>query len=251
MGFAEWVLAVIAGIVVLDNLLMFLYCIFAERMDQRFFRKRAAASAETKTEQLEDAKAQNERRNLLGKVYSVLNAYAYGLMRYNLIIVGKIPSTRIRHVLYKHVYRMKLSKKSVIYGGCEIRSPWNITIGNSVIAVGCLLDGRQRITIGDNVVFGSFVHLWTEEHDLNDPYFRVTPAHSQPIVVEDYSWICSDSTVLPGTVIKEGAVVAARACVTKDCEAYTVYGGVPAKKIAERSRDLRYELSGKPTWHFY
>lgn len=251
MGFAEWVFAILVGIVILDNILMFFYCIFAEKMDQRFFKKRASTRNNIETNESDNVKPQKKDRSTLSRIYASLNSYAYGLMRYNLIIVGKMPSTRIRYILYKYIYRMKLSKKSVIYGGCEIRSPWNITIGNSVVAVGCLLDGRQRITIGDNVVFGSFVHLWTEEHDLNDPYFRVTPAHSQPIVIEDYCWICSDSTVLPGTVIKKGAVVAARACVTKDCEEYSVYGGVPAKKIAERSRDLRYELSGKPTWHFY
>lgn len=52
-------------------------------------------------------------------------------------------------------------------------------------------------------------------------------------------------TVLPKTKIYEGAVVAAGAVVTKNCEAYTIYGGIPAKKIGERSKKLFYEFTGR------
>ena len=35
--------------------------------------------------------------------------------------------------------------------------------------------------------------------------------------------------MLPGVKIKHGSVVAAGAVVTEDCEADTLYGGIPAK----------------------
>lgn len=50
---------------------------------------------------------------------------------------------------------------------------------------------------------------------------------------------------MPKTKIYEGAVVAAGAIVTKNCEAYTIYGGIPAKKIGERSKKLFYEFTGR------
>jgi acetyltransferase-like isoleucine patch superfamily enzyme len=40
--------------------------------------------------------------------------------------------------------------------------------------------------------------------------------------------------------VGEGAVVAAGAVVTKDVEPYTVVGGVPAQKIADRPKGLHY-----------
>ena len=43
--------------------------------------------------------------------------------------------------------------------------------------------------------------------------------------------IGSASLVLAGTTVGEGAVVAAGAIVTKDCEPYGVYIGCPAKLI--------------------
>ena len=146
---------------------------------------------------------------------------------------------------------MKITKRTVIYGGCEIRSPWNIKADNCVISTYCILDGRRGITIGDNVVFGGGVHIWTEEHDVNDPLFAVNFDNAQPVVIENHAWICSDSTILPGIHIGEGAVVATRAVVTKNCEAFGIYGGVPAKKIGTRTNKLEYQLNGKPTWHFY
>lgn len=187
---------------------------------------------------------------LIKEIYKKLDKYFYGWMRYCIIGTGKIPSNRIRKILYKYVYCMKLSKGTVISGGCEIRSPWNITLGNCIVAGNCMLDGRAGIEIQDDAVLGMCVHIWTQEHDLNDVDFSVTPEHSQKVVIMPRAWCCSDSTILPGVTVGEGAVIASRACVTKDCCPFSVYGGVPAKKIADRNPKINYHLSGKPHWHF-
>ena len=44
-------------------------------------------------------------------------------------------------------------------------------------------------------------------------------------------WIGANATILPGVTIGDGAVIAAGALVSKDVEANTVVGGVPAKLI--------------------
>lgn len=146
---------------------------------------------------------------------------------------------------------MDMDKKACISGGCEIRSPWNVHLKKCVIQANCILDGRSSIYVGDNVVFGTGVHVWTQEHDVNDPLFRVLENNSQPVIIMDRAWICSDSTILPGVIVGEGAVLASRAVATKNCEAYGIYAGLPAKKINERNHNLEYELTGKPHWHFY
>jgi acetyltransferase-like isoleucine patch superfamily enzyme len=63
--------------------------------------------------------------------------------------------------------------------------------------------------------------------------------------VGDRACIYARAMVIRGVNIGEGAVVAAGSIVTKDVPPYTIVAGIPAKKIGERSRDLRYELSQK------
>ena len=46
-----------------------------------------------------------------------------------------------------------------------------------------------------------------------------------------------------------GAVVAAGAVVTKDIEEFSIVGGVPAKIIGRRTRDLEYEINYNP-WYW-
>jgi acetyltransferase-like isoleucine patch superfamily enzyme len=52
-------------------------------------------------------------------------------------------------------------------------------------------------------------------------------------------------TILPGVRIGEGAVVGAGSVVTKDLEPFKLYGGVPAKIIGSRNKNLTYKFSGK------
>ena len=47
-------------------------------------------------------------------------------------------------------------------------------------------------------------------------------------------WIGYDVKIMPGVTIADGCVIAAGAVVTNDTEPYSVYAGVPAKKISER-----------------
>jgi acetyltransferase-like isoleucine patch superfamily enzyme len=160
---------------------------------------------------------------------------------------GKLPSQHLRHWLYRRVFHLTLGRDSVIYNSCEIRNPRGITIGDfTSIGDQCTLDGRGGLTIGNSVNFSTGVWIWTMQHQVNDPEFG---CESAPVVIEDFAWISCRAVVLPGVRIGKGAVVAAGAVVTKDVEPFAVVGGVPAKKIGERSRDLRYRL--KSGMHFW
>ncbi len=54
------------------------------------------------------------------------------------------------------------------------------------------------------------------------------------IVLGNDVWIGFEAVILAGVTIGDGAVVGARAVVTKDVPPYTIVGGVPAKSIRKR-----------------
>ena len=54
------------------------------------------------------------------------------------------------------------------------------------------------------------------------------------IVIGNDVWIGYEAVILSGVRIGDGAIVAARAVVTKDVEPYTIVGGVPAKPVRRR-----------------
>jgi maltose O-acetyltransferase len=166
-------------------------------------------------------------------------------------LVAHVPFFALRHLWYRRVLGIRIGADSSVFMGCFIyfyrpfqRVDQDFEIGpKSIINRRCTLDGRGGIRIGANVSVSPQVMLITSEHGVNDPDFGV---EDNPIVIEDYAWIGSRATVLPGVTIGEGAVVAAGAVVTKDVPPYTVVGGVPAKKISERTRNLNYTLRFRP-----
>lgn len=54
------------------------------------------------------------------------------------------------------------------------------------------------------------------------------------IIIGNDVWIGYEAVVLAGVTIGDGAIIGARAVVTKDVPPYTIVGGVPAKPIRQR-----------------
>jgi acetyltransferase-like isoleucine patch superfamily enzyme len=154
--------------------------------------------------------------------------------------VARLPIRRLRHTFYRGL-GMQLPPSACIHRGLEVRSASNVEIGpGSVIGFDAILDGRSGIKIGRQVNLSSGVAIWTLQHDHRDPQFGV---YGAPVVIGDRAWLSYRATVLPGVTVGEGAVVAAGAVVTKDVAPYAIVGGVPARVIGERSRDLSYDLT--------
>ena len=173
--------------------------------------------------------------------------YVEGYIRYSIFKVGSIPSHTIRNFLYKNIYLVKMAKNSILYYDSEIRAPYNLTIGEgSIIGDKSILDARNKIVIGKNVNFSTSVSIWTEQHDHRDPYFRCNSNETFAVNIGDRAWIGPNVTILHSVTIGEGAVIAAGSVVTKNVEAYTIVGGMPAKEIGKRTKDLRYNFEGKP-----
>jgi acetyltransferase-like isoleucine patch superfamily enzyme len=162
-------------------------------------------------------------------------------------VIAHVPSYRLRHAWYRRALGMTIGAGTALGLGQYVHTAGRpradrpgIRIGvRTVVNRGCCLDGRGGLTIGDNVSISPGVWILTDEHDMQSPFF---PEVLAPVVIGDYAWLGSRATILPGVTVGEGAVVAAGAVVTRDVPPYTVVGGIPARPIGARSRDLRYRL---------
>ena len=78
--------------------------------------------------------------------------------------------------------------------------------------------------------FPIFYEAWGLERS------RVTDAWDNrgDIVIGNDVWIGYEAVVLAGVTIGDGAIIGARAVVTRDVLPYTIVGGVPAKPIRKR-----------------
>jgi maltose O-acetyltransferase len=86
------------------------------------------------------------------------------------------------------------------------------------------------------------VAILTTHHRLDLPGF---PLESRGVVIEDHAWIGMRATILPGTIIGRGAVVAAGAVARGVIPPMTVVAGVPARPVGTRPPEaLGYVLDG-------
>ncbi len=63
-----------------------------------------------------------------------------------------------------------------------------------------------------------------------------------PITVKDDVWIGSNSIILSGVTIGQGAIIAAGSVITKDVAPYSIVGGNPAREIKKRFDTNTIEL---------
>ncbi|MGE9292474.1 MAG: acyltransferase [Puniceicoccales bacterium] len=99
-----------------------------------------------------------------------------------------------------------------------------------------MADDQARIIIGDDVLIGAGVHMYVNNHryDRADTLIAEQGYYpSEDVVVEDDVWIGANAILLPGVRVGRHSVIAAGSVVTKSVPPYTVFGGVPARKLKD------------------
>lgn len=96
----------------------------------------------------------------------------------------------------------------------------------------------QGCSIGNYVMIAPNVAILNSTHNYNDiniPMILQGERKGINPIVEDDVWIGRNAIIMPGVIIKKGSIVAAGSVVTKNIEAYSVVGGIPAKLIKKRN----------------
>ena len=128
--------------------------------------------------------------------------------------------TKIHHPELVNLYGCTIGDNCNIGAFVEIGP--NVVIGNNV-SIGAFSFIPDGVTIEDNCFIGPRVTF------CNDPY---PPSDKwEQILVRKGARIGAASTILPGVVIHEGALIGAGSVVTKDMSENAIYCGNPARRL--------------------
>lgn len=105
--------------------------------------------------------------------------------------------------------------------------------GETVIEMDC------SIKIEDDVMMGSGVHIYVNNHRYGDSDVSLIDQGYFPdeqVILKKGCWIGANAIILPGITIGENAVIGAGSVVTKSIPAYAIAVGSPAKVIKKGAR---------------
>jgi putative colanic acid biosynthesis acetyltransferase WcaF len=140
------------------------------------------------------------------------------------------------------LFGAKLGRGCHIYPRAIIWAPWNLTADDeAAVADGAIIYNQAPIHLGRRVVISQGAHLCAGTHDYEDATF---PLVTKPINIQDHAWVAAEAFIHPGVTIGEGAVIGARAVVTRDMPAWMVCAGHPCEPI--KPRNLGEKLRSSP-----
>jgi acetyltransferase-like isoleucine patch superfamily enzyme len=148
------------------------------------------------------------------------------------ILPDNIPFLKFRGLLVS--FFIKESGKNLQVGrNVTFYNPCKLVVGDDVyIAQGCWFSMKEEIIIGSKVLFGPYVIAVTANHSLkNDNYYDGDTTDEKSIHIDYGCWIGGHSTILPGSKIKRGTLIASNSVVRGETEEFGIYAGSPIKLI--------------------
>jgi galactoside O-acetyltransferase len=172
------------------------------------------------------------------------------------------PGFTIRFDCPRDDVALRIGDRCLLHNGFVFESAaGKTTVGNGVfINYGTAVISRSSIEIGNDVMIAWNCMIYDhdshsvsyldrikdqKQHLIDFPSGNMvanknwSSVATAPIKVCDYAWLGFDVAVLKGVTIGEGAIVGARAVVTKDVPPWTIAAGNPARVVKEIRPELR------------
>ena len=140
-------------------------------------------------------------------------------------------SMRLRGFLYS--FGMKnCGRNFQVASGCRLISADRLTIGSDVyFAPNVIINGVDDIFISDEVMIGFASVIVSGNHTIHNQSYRNGKRDQKPIIIGRGSWIGAQCSILAGSIIPNGSLIAAGAVVTKNLGATGKFAGVPARRL--------------------
>jgi putative colanic acid biosynthesis acetyltransferase WcaF len=157
--------------------------------------------------------------------------FAWGVVYSLLFRLSPRPMHGWRSFLLR-CFGARIAAHAHIYPTARIWAPWNLICDeNATIAEDALIYNPAPLHMGSHAIVSQQAYICGATHDYEDPAF---PLIAFPVTLGAYSWVCARATVQPNVNVGEGAVLGLASVATRDLEPWTVYAGIPARRIKAR-----------------
>ncbi|WP_373424519.1 hypothetical protein [Siphonobacter sp. SORGH_AS_1065] len=148
----------------------------------------------------------------------------------------------LKELFERNYFRWRLTSKGArIHSKAEI-GPLKaqgtlsyLTIGEEAFLGRVQITLHDQVYIGKRVCINDGVEILTASHDVSDSQWRQT---TKPVIIEDYAWVATGATLLPGVRIGRGAVVGAKAVVRQSVAPGQIVMGNPALPLTKQRPPL-------------
>jgi putative colanic acid biosynthesis acetyltransferase WcaF len=127
----------------------------------------------------------------------------------------------------------RIGSPCYVYNDVEIWAPWNLVMADySTLGRRVNVYSMAEVSLGLRAVVSQGVHLCTGSHDYESANFQL---YARPIHIGADAWICAEAFLAPGVEIGDGAVIGARAVVTRNQPSWMVCAGNPCRALKPRT----------------
>lgn len=147
----------------------------------------------------------------------------------------------------------------------QFRTPARVTVGRHTYGepeIPTFAGSAVNVEIGSFCSIGANVTLllgaghdtsWVSTFPVREIFglpgrFEHHPIYRGPTVIGNDVWIGREALILDGVTIGHGAVIAARAVVTRDVRPYAVVAGIPAREVRRRFTDEQVRALLRVAW---
>lgn len=142
---------------------------------------------------------------------------------------------KLKSFYYRKRYGLRYVSKSILLNGKSKISKDFVADMYTFIGNNCII--YPNVKLGAFSMLANNVSILGDDHEFKiagSPIIFSGRRKTKPTIIGRDVWVGAHSIIMTGVNIGDGSIIAAGSVVTKDVEAYCIYGGVPARKISER-----------------
>jgi galactoside O-acetyltransferase len=157
------------------------------------------------------------------------------------LVIGKDCILKNEFIFESVSGQIRIGEKTFINKDTKIMSINSVTIGNHVtISFGVMIYDHDSHSL-DYIERQNDIRKILSTRELNNDIENKNwgCVNNSPIVIGDNVWIGFQAAILKGVTVGEGAIIAAKAVVTKNVPAWSIVAGNPARVVKEIPLDMR------------